>query len=116
MSILRCLVNNSIEAIQSTDQKGDIYLAEQKKEGCYLFTVTDNGPGISPKHRDTIFQLGFSTKYNASTGSLYRGMGLPNVKLVTEEQLKGSVAVESEPGQYTTFTISVPAEILEVPQ
>ena len=49
-------------------------------------------------------------------GFWYRGMGLPNVKMVTEEQLKGTVAVESEVGRYTTFTISVPADILEVPK
>lgn len=116
MSILRCLVNNSIEALQNAGQGGDIYVAEARSGGDYLFTVTDNGPGILPRQMESIWQLGFSTKFNANTGNLYRGMGLPNVKMVTEEQLKGAVTVESVPNKFTTFTIRIPADILEVPQ
>lgn len=116
MSILRCLVNNSTEALQNADKAGTISVEEKRDGNSYLFTVTDDGPGISPKHMERIFQMGFSTKFNAATGNLYRGMGLPNVKMVTEEQLKGTLTVESTPGTLTRFIIRIPADILEVPQ
>ena len=58
--------------------------------------------------------MGFSTKFDPSTGNLYRGMGLPNVRLVAQE-LGGRVDVRSDPGQRTEFLIQIPAAILEVP-
>ena len=59
--------------------------------------------------------MGFSTKFDPATGNLYRGMGLPNVRLVAQE-LGGTVEVSSEQGLRTEFLIQIPAAILEVPQ
>ena len=115
MSILRCLVNNSIEAILSVRSSGLIEVEQWRDGDDYCFTVADDGPGIPPKYMDSIFRMGFSTKYNASTGSLYRGMGLPNVKLLTEDELGGKLEVSSKPDIRTQFTLRIPAAILEVP-
>ncbi len=114
MSMLRCLVNNAIESIQSGSGRGIVELNEYRRGGDYCFVVADNGPGISPKYIKSIFEMGFSTKFDPSTGNLYRGMGLPNVRLVAQE-LGGRVDVRSEPGQRTEFLIQIPAAILEVP-
>ena len=48
-------------------------------------------------------------------GFWYRGMGLPNVRLVAQE-LGGHVDVTSQPGLRTEFIVGIPAAILEVPQ
>ena len=77
--------------------------------------VADNGPGIAPKYINSVFEMGLSTKFDPSTGSLYRGMGLPNVRLVAQE-LGGHVDVTSQPGLRTEFIVGIPAAILEVPQ
>lgn len=114
MSILRCLVNNAIESLQSGSGSGYVEVSEFRQGEDICIVVADNGPGISAKNLGTIFQMGFSTKFDPSTGNLYRGMGLPNVKLVTQE-LGGTVSVTSEQGLRTEFTVRIPAAILEVP-
>ena len=117
MSILRCLVTNAIESIQGTHGCGHGYveLIEYRRGDEYCFMVADNGPGIAPKYINSVFKMGFSTKFDPSTGSLYRGMGLPNVRLVAQE-LGGHVDVTSQPGLRTEFIVGIPAAILEVPQ
>lgn len=115
MSMLRCLVNNAIESIQSGSGHGFVEINEYRRGENYCFCVADNGPGIAPKYIKSIFEMGFSTKFDPATGNLYRGMGLPNVRLVAQE-LGGSVEVSSEQGLRTEFLIQIPAAILEVPQ
>jgi PAS domain S-box-containing protein len=63
--------------------------------------VTDSGCGIPPQAREALFDPFFSSK---STG---RGLGLSVVKGITKSH-GGVIAVESEPGQGTTFGIYLP--------
>jgi signal transduction histidine kinase len=64
-------------------------------------TVTDNGKGISPENMNKVFQPLFTTK---SRGI---GLGLSICKSFVEAN-GGQIAVSSEPGQGTTFTVSLP--------
>ncbi len=67
--------------------------------------IRDNGDGIPPGVRDKIFQPFFTTK---PTGE-GTGLGLS----LSYEIIKahgGQIAVESVPGEYTEFTISLPAQ------
>ena len=48
MAVLKNLVNNAIEAIESDRKFGMIYIEEHLTDGNYVFRVTDDGPGISP--------------------------------------------------------------------
>ena len=54
-----------------------------------------------------LFQVGYSTKFNEATGDINRGVGLPAVQYIVDE-LEGSIQVESEPGQGTTFHVDLP--------
>src|ERR1051325_10264821 len=66
--------------------------------------VRDNGIGISPEHRDKLFQPFFTTK-PPGEGT---GLGLSiSYDIVTQEH-GGTIAVNSEPGQFTEFTITLP--------
>ncbi len=112
MSILNNLVNNAIEAIESDKKRGEILVREYRKDGCFCFEVHDNGPGISERHLKRIFQMGYSTKFDAKTGNIYRGVGLCGVKNLLEEQFGGSITVESEVGKYTVFYVTIPEEKL----
>lgn len=112
MAILKNLVNNAIEAIESDRRFGMIYIEEHLTDGNYVFRVTDDGPGISPRHLPNIFKMGYSTKFDQKTGNIFRGVGLYGVKMTVEEQFKGSIDVESEQGIGTTFTITIPATSL----
>ncbi len=44
MTILKNLVGNAVEAIESTKKSGMIWIREYKKDGNYVFEVADDGP------------------------------------------------------------------------
>jgi signal transduction histidine kinase len=68
--------------------------------------VRDNGIGISPEHREKLFQPFFTTK---PTGE-GTGLGLSiSYDIVTQEH-GGAIAVDSQVGEYTEFTITLPRQ------
>lgn len=110
MSILNNLVNNAIEAIETTGHSGHILITEELNDQNLVITVHDDGPGISERHLKNIFQMGYSTKFDQKTGNIFRGVGLSGVKNQVEEHFGGSIQVESEVGRYTQFTVTIPRE------
>ena len=111
MTVLKNLVGNAIEAIEGDRRRGTITVSERQADGCYLFAVSDNGPGILPRKLDKIFRLGYSTKFDERTGNIYRGVGLAGVKNMVEEHFGGTITVRSEPGN-TCFSVKIPAEAI----
>ncbi|CAK0757508.1 putative histidine kinase [Azospirillaceae bacterium] len=71
------------------------------------FTVSDQGPGISPDRRERIFELfiGFGGEASGATGA---GLGLALVRQFAE-LLGGAITVDSAPGQGASFTLTLPA-------
>ncbi len=63
--------------------------------------VTDTGPGIAADEIDRVLQPYFSTKRGGT------GLGLPTARRIVEEH-GGTLAVHSETGRGTDFTISIP--------
>lgn len=112
MAVLKNIVNNAIEAIEGDKKRGTIRIMEQQLDGVYEFQVSDDGPGISPRHLPNIFKMGYSTKFDYKTGNIYRGVGLYGVKATVEEKFNGTIEVESILGKGTTFTIRIPSESL----
>lgn len=105
LSIFRNLFTNAMEANEDNDVQLSFAQTESNKD--YLFTITDNGPGIPAENIDRIFTPGFSTKINFATGEINRGLGLNLVKDIIENQFSGKIRVESVPGN-TTFYICIP--------
>jgi signal transduction histidine kinase len=66
--------------------------------------VRDNGAGIAPEIRDKLFQPFVTTK---PTGE-GTGLGLSISWDIVTQQHGGSIAVDSEPGEFTEFTITLP--------
>lgn len=108
MSVLRNIVNNSIEAINNAEGRGVVTLIHRDMDDDHLFIIRDNGPGIKEKDLKFIFDPGFSTKFNIDTGSISRGVGLTLVKEIVEKQFLGELEVESDFGVGTTFKITIP--------
>lgn len=107
LSILKNLVTNAVEAIQAGKGQG-VVRVETKTDGeDFLLLVSDNGPGIPPRAIKMLFQVGYSTKFNAATGDINRGVGLPAVHYIVEE-LGGSIQVESQLKQGTVFQVRLP--------
>lgn len=67
--------------------------------------VRDNGPGVAPSARDSLFVRGFSTKGEAPGG---RGIGLALVHLICTQR-GGVVTVDREAGE-TVFAVTLPLE------
>ncbi|MEJ8546334.1 ATP-binding protein [Brevibacillus borstelensis] len=105
LSLLNNLTANAVEAIR---ERGAIAITVTLEAGQYLlFTVKDDGPGISPKDRELLFVPGFTTKYDVS-GNPSTGIGLSYVKEVADN-LQGQVDLSEGAGGYTTvFTIRLP--------
>ena len=66
--------------------------------------VRDNGTGIPPEIRDQLFQPFFTTK---PTGE-GTGLGLSISWDIVTQQHGGTIAVDSEPGEFTEFKIRLP--------
>jgi two-component system NtrC family sensor kinase len=66
--------------------------------------VRDNGTGIPPEFRDKLFQPFFTTK---PTGE-GTGLGLSISYDIVTHQHGGTIAVDSEVGAFTEFTIRLP--------
>ncbi len=66
--------------------------------------VRDNGIGIAPEVRDKLFQPFFTTK---PTGE-GTGLGLSISYDIVTQQHGGTIAVASEVGQFTEFTVCLP--------
>lgn len=114
ISLLRNLINNSIEAMNTTEENGFIMVVHYKKDGYHIFKVYDNGEGIRERDIKNIFDPGFSTKFNPETGDLNRGIGLTLVKDMVENYFKGQITVSSKYKSGTVFQILIPEKVLEV--
>jgi signal transduction histidine kinase len=72
--------------------------------GAVEVRVRDNGGGVPPEIRDKLFQPFFTTK---PTGE-GTGLGLSISYDIITQQHGGTIAVESEVGAYTEFTVLLP--------
>ncbi len=70
--------------------------------------VHDTGPGIDAKHLPRLFERFYRVDKGRSREEGGTGLGLSIVKNLAEA-MDGSVAVESSPGQGSTFIVSLPA-------
>ncbi|MEQ9092378.1 MAG: HAMP domain-containing sensor histidine kinase [Balneola sp.] len=103
ISVLNNLIQNSIKF---TKQDGKIELNLKESEGRYLITVKDNGVGIPDAQKKNIFSA-FSDSSEGTKNEIGSGLGLWIVKVFTDLH-KGVINFESEEGEGTTFTLSLP--------
>ena len=109
LSVLKNLVTNAVEAIQSTDGRGCVRADISVEGENMVMTVSDDGPGISPRKQKLLFKVGYSTKFNPDTGNISRGVGLPAVQYIVEE-LGGTISVTSQTGEGTRFRVELPVQ------
>jgi two-component system NtrC family sensor kinase len=101
------LINNAFQAV---NDGGRIDIMGREVDGGKIAVgVSDNGCGISGENLQKIFDPFFTTKKN-SGGS---GLGL-SITYGLVQRLGGQIAVESELGKGTTFTVTLPVESKEV--
>ncbi|MCX6647156.1 MAG: ATP-binding protein [bacterium] len=102
--IIRNLVNNSIKY---SGKRVDIHVRTYKKDGKGCISLHDNGIGISKEELPNIFNSFYQVEEIITRHHGGAGLGLAIVKNLTEA-MNGTVAVESELGKGSTFTIAFP--------
>jgi signal transduction histidine kinase len=110
--ILQNLLSN---AIKFTPEGGRVLLKAEADPLNVLLTVSDTGVGIAPEEQELIFE-----KFRQSGNPLTRehagtGLGLSIVRELSK-LLGGEVALRSELGRGSTFTVRLPLQLSEEPR
>jgi two-component system, NtrC family, sensor histidine kinase HydH len=80
---------------------GELMLQTRLEGDSAVLDVTDTGVGMTPDVADKVFDAFYSTKAGGS------GLGLPTTRKIVEAH-GGSIALQSEPGQGSRFTLRLP--------
>jgi signal transduction histidine kinase/ActR/RegA family two-component response regulator len=109
------LVNNAVKFTESGHVLIRVVWTQVGEKPFVRFDVEDSGPGIAPEARERIFEA-----FEQADGSTTRryggtGLGLTITRHLTH-LLGGTLALVSEPGKGSVFTIEIPAPgVLEQP-
>lgn len=105
------LLNLLVNGLEAVSGQGELSITANldsipTRDGqrrCVRIEVRDTGPGIEAKHQTRLFDPFFTTK---ATGA---GLGLAIV-MSTIQRHGGEVAVQSSPGEGTTFSVFLPTD------
>jgi DNA-binding response OmpR family regulator/anti-sigma regulatory factor (Ser/Thr protein kinase) len=113
VKIRQCLFNLLSNAAKFT-QAGTITLTGRRDLDRLEFRVADTGIGMSVEEQAKLFQR--FTQADSSTTRRFGGTGLGlSITKAFAGMLGGTIEVESEPGQGTTFTLTLPADVFRSP-
>jgi two-component system phosphate regulon sensor histidine kinase PhoR len=105
---LRQIVDNLLDnALKYTPAKGRIQVSAHARGAQALLEVADTGIGIEPNDRERIFERFYRVDKARSRELGGTGLGLSIVKHLSLA-LGGTVAVESEVGSGSKFTVALP--------
>jgi PAS domain S-box-containing protein len=101
------LMSNAVK-FRAKDRAPQVTITCQRKEREWLVSVTDNGIGIDPQHHERLFnifqRLVSREQYEGN------GIGLASCRKIVERH-GGRIWVESAPGEGSTFTVALPAQL-----
>ena len=117
--IREVMTNFLSNAVKFTKDGGTVTLdisshpGEDDKHIVARYIVKDNGIGMSEEFQKKLFKP-FSQEDDRSARTQYKGTGL-GMAIAKEyvEMMGGSIAVESQKGAGTTFTVEIPLELTE---
>jgi signal transduction histidine kinase len=107
---LLAIFENAVDAcvaVKDIRDKLEIKISVELKDKETLFSIRDNGKGLARKYQKEVFSLFYSDKGNKGTG-----LGL-FIAQRSVKQHRGVIRINSIPGQYTEFTVAIPAQSVE---
>jgi len=96
------LLNLLFNAVDAMPAGGEIFIRARSASPAVQLSVSDTGVGMDEQTRRRIFEPFFTTKTDVGTG-----LGLATA-YATVVRWGGTIEVASEPGQGTTFTLTLP--------
>lgn len=106
---LELIISNLItNAFKYTKNGGRVVMTLKDESDRVVFIIKDNGIGIDPKVKDTIFESFFRSE-RGKKFSKGDGLGLSYVKKLVELH-GGQISVDSEMGKGSTFTFFIPKQ------
>ena len=102
--INQVFMNLLVNAAQAIEQRGKITLRSGMENDEVWFEIADSGKGMSAEVRNRIFEPFYTTK-PVGKGT---GLGLSISYDIIVKKHGGRIEVSSEPGQGTTFRITLP--------
>jgi two-component system phosphate regulon sensor histidine kinase PhoR len=102
--VLSNLVDNAVKYCPSGTK---VVVSAAEEEDRIKLVVSDSGPGIPAEHLPRVFERFYRVDAGRSRDVGGTGLGLSIVKHMVEA-MRGRVAVESEVGRGSTFTVSLP--------
>jgi signal transduction histidine kinase len=103
----QALLNLLINAQQAMSNGGELLIRTSNQGKEAIIQISDTGSGIAPEKLPFIFDAYHSFRPQGS------GLGLPTAKKIIEAH-KGTIAVDSELGKGTSFTIKLPLLVNDV--
>ncbi len=105
------VISNLItNAIKFSNPKSRIVLRAVLLEGAVAISVADQGPGIPREEISKLFHFFGRTSVIPTAGEKSTGLGLAIAKRMVEAH-GGKIEVESQPGQGSTFTFTLPLKL-----
>lgn len=99
-------------AIKYTPEKGSIAIEYGIYEKQFIFKIVDSGIGIPQEEQERIFSRFFRASNAVSFEALGSGLGLFIVKNIIEAH-RGKIWFTSEENKGTTFSFSIPTNLVE---
>jgi signal transduction histidine kinase len=107
-SLLRRLADILLDnAFKYTPSPGSVYLSLEQRVERAVITVQDSGVGIAKEDQDKIFERFYRVDKARSRAQGGTGLGLAIAQWIVAQH-RGSITVESRPGEGATFQVELP--------
>jgi two-component system sensor histidine kinase/response regulator len=103
----RVVANLVGNAYKFTRRDGEVRIGLVQRNGRVRFSVTDQGPGVAPEHRERIFEKFGQVRSSGPAGARSSGLGLTFCRLAVEAH-RGELGVESAETGGARFWVELP--------
>ncbi|NEQ97005.1 MAG: HAMP domain-containing protein [Cyanothece sp. SIO2G6] len=105
--LIRLFLNLLDNAVKYTPAPGRISLTASTQGHGIQVSISDTGIGIAPEHVPHLFERFYRAEKSRSRTIGGTGLGLAIAQEIAHRH-QGAIAVQSQPGQNTTFTVTFP--------
>lgn len=102
--IFQNLIGNALK-YRSPERRPEVFIGAERQDGQCVFAVRDNGIGIEPEYKESIF--GLFKRLHTNDEYSGTGIGLAICQRIVG-RYQGRIWVESQPGQGSIFRFTLP--------